>query len=157
MADDTREELTAYLDGELDAAASQNVEERLKRDPAYRAELARLEQAWDMLEHLERATVGDAFTKTTMEMAALAAAGESSRSPLAGTKSWFAAAAGLLLAATLLGYAGGKWAWPDPNQQLLRDLPVLENIDLYDQGDSIEFLRKLERAGLFDEEPDHAS
>jgi hypothetical protein len=156
MPDDTREELAAYLDGELDAAASQKVEERLKHDPAYRAELARLEQAWDMLEHLERATVGESFTKTTMEMAVVAASAEARRSPLAGLRQWTAAAAGLLLATTLLGYACGKWVWPDANRQLLRDLPVLENIDLYDQGDSIEFLRKLERAGLFDEEPDHA-
>ncbi len=33
-------------------------------------------------------------------------------------------------------------------------MPILENTDLYDQGDSIDFLRKLERAGLFDPAPD---
>jgi anti-sigma factor RsiW len=156
MADETREELTAYLDGELDAAASRQVEERLKRDPAYRSELARLEKAWDLLEHLERSTVSDAFTKTTMEGAVVAVAEKSRPARLAAARPWAVAATGLVLATSLLGYACGTWVWPDPNRQLLRDLPVLENIDLYDQGDSIEFLRKLERAGLFDEEPDHA-
>ena len=62
MPDDIREELTASLDGELDAASSHQVEERLKHDQAYRGELARLERAWDMLEHLDRAVVGDTFT-----------------------------------------------------------------------------------------------
>jgi hypothetical protein len=63
----------------------------------------------------------------------------------------------LLVLSGLLGLACGKWIWPDPNLQLLQQMPVLESIDLYDQGDSIEFLRKLERTGMFDLEPDQAA
>ncbi len=40
---------------------------------------------------------------------------------------------------------------PDPNRQLLEDLPVLENLDEYRQIDDIEFLRMLRDAGLFRE------
>ena len=37
----------------------------------------------------------------------------------------------------------------DPDRQLLRDLPVLENLDEYRQVGSIEFLRKLRDEKLF--------
>ncbi len=157
MPDDVQEELTAYLDGELDPAGSRRVEERLKNDPAYRAELQRLEQAWRMLDQLDRAVVGENFTRTTMEMVAVAAADDARRISLAWPKSLILAAAGLIASSGLLGLACGTWIWPDPNRQLLHELPILESIDLYDQGDSIEFLRKLERAGIFDQQPDQAA
>ena len=43
-----------------------------------------------------------------------------------------------------------------PNEQLARDLPVIENRELYRAVDSIEYLRMLEESGLFDEEVDDA-
>ena len=53
------------------------------------------------------------------------------------------------MAALLLGYAGGRAIWPDPNRQLLQDLPILEDLDLYEQAGSIDFLHKLADTGLF--------
>ena len=52
-----------------------------------------------------------------------------------------------------MALAGGFFAVvrlvPDPNRQLLEDLPVLENLDEYRQVDDIEFLRLLRAARLF--------
>lgn len=155
MSDEAREELTAYLDGELDAAAARLIEERLKQDPAYRDELGRLERAWDLLENLDRAAVGNAFSKTTLDRVAVAAAADARSWPWRTPALLLAIAA--LSASALVGLACGKWIWPDPNRELLGDLPVLENIDLYDQGDSLEFLRRLEAARLFDAQADAAS
>ena len=70
------DELTAYLDGELDAASVRRVEERLARDTAYRGQLQKLERTWDLLDRLPRADVGEKFTKSTLEMVAVAAAKE---------------------------------------------------------------------------------
>jgi ferric-dicitrate binding protein FerR (iron transport regulator) len=122
------EELSAYLDGELDADAVGRIEERLARDPAYQAELQRLERAWGLLDRLPRASVDEAFTKSTIEMVAVAAA---------------------LVVATGVGYVIGTQIWKDPNQPLLEDLKVVENLDSYYQVDDIEFLRMLESEGLF--------
>jgi hypothetical protein len=38
------------------------------------------------------------------------------------------------------------------NRQLLRDLPVIERMDEYRYGDSVEFLHMLDREGLFTED-----
>jgi hypothetical protein len=39
-----------------------------------------------------------------------------------------------------------------PNRQLAEDLPIIENVELYRVADSIDFLRELDSASLFNEE-----
>ena len=56
---------------------------------------------------------------------------------------WFAAIT-LVLAAAAAGWAGVAYLAPDPNAQLLRNLPVLENLAPYRQVESSEFLRMLQ-------------
>ena len=46
------EELTAYLDGEVDAEHARRIEERLARDEGYRRQLQGLQRTWDMLDQL---------------------------------------------------------------------------------------------------------
>lgn len=154
------EELTSYLDGEMDAAGMRAVEDRLARDPAYRDQLKKLQGAWDLLDRLPKAEVGEHFTRTTMEMVALAAtndaqATEAQRPKLERRQLW----AGLAASAAALvgGFAIGSQLWPDPNARLLEDLPVVENLDLYYQVDDVEFLRMLDREDLFkDGDADYA-
>lgn len=62
-----QEELTSYLDGELAADQVRKVEDRLARDAAYRAELQRLQRAWDLLDRLPRASLPESFSKSTLE------------------------------------------------------------------------------------------
>ncbi|HEY2893747.1 MAG TPA: zf-HC2 domain-containing protein [Pirellulales bacterium] len=156
-----QEELSAYLDGELDAQSVREVELRLARDAAYRQELQRLERAWDMLDGLPRAAVGDSFTRTTIEMVAVAAADEvkSFQEQLPRRRrSRNAIAGGLAVAAGVVGFALGLAWWPDPNRQLLDDLKVLQNFEYYYQADDFDFLKQLDRESLFaDGENDHAS
>ena len=67
------EELVAYLDGELDGEAAHRMEHRLASEEAVRRRLQQLAQSWDLLDQLPRTTVDDAFTRSTVEMVALAA------------------------------------------------------------------------------------
>jgi hypothetical protein len=41
---------------------------------------------------------------------------------------------------------------PDPNERLLRDLPVIESQEVLKEAGDIEFLKKLDKEGLFPEE-----
>ena len=59
---------------------------------------------------------------------------------------------GSLLAAGLAGFLAVALFAPDRNEQLIQDLPVLQNLDEYCQIDSIEFLQMLNQQGLFNEE-----
>src|SRR5689334_24912554 len=73
MADDLneqrRDELTAYLDGELDEATAAVVEQRLRDDPALRREAETLKRAWEMLDFLPQPEPSTDFASRTLSMA----------------------------------------------------------------------------------------
>ncbi len=151
------EQLVAYLDGELDGEASREVERRLAEDAEYRRELQQLQRAWDMLDELPRADVSDSFTQATVEIVALSAAREltAARGHTRRRERllWCVAGAGTVIAA-VASYMACHAYLARPNTQLTRDLPVIENIELYEVADSVKFLKQLAETGLFDEEAD---
>ena len=154
----SEEQLVAYLDGELDDESSRSLEQRLATDSGLRSQLSRLERTWDMLDQLGRAEVGEAFTRTTIEMVALAAEQEQQQEeaerPVRRRRRLFVGAAGIL-ASSAVGFLLVWALWPNPNRQLLEDLPVLERLDEYRQIDGIEFLELLHKRGVFAGEGDN--
>ena len=61
--------------------------------------------------------------------------------------------AGIIVAVfALAGFGVAYERLTRDQRQLLRDLPVIERVDLYREVNSIEFLEKLASEGLFDEE-----
>src|SRR5262245_31557965 len=150
LSDEDRAELVAYLDGELDEKATQEVEARLSRDPQARAELDTLRRTWDMLDYLPQPEPSASFTHRTMErVSALRPAVRTASfrrwRPWAGAAGWAAA----LLLAGLGGYAvSSRLAQPvsptvaevDLDEQLVRDLRLVENRRLYEHVDDLDFL-----------------
>ena len=67
LDEDEKAELVAYLDGELDEAATQAVEAKIAADPDARAELDALKQTWGMLDYLPKASPSANFTNRTLE------------------------------------------------------------------------------------------
>ncbi len=157
LSDDDRAELIAYLDGELDEAAARAMEARLGRDAAARAEADALRRAWDLLDFLPHAEPSPSFTHRTLERVtarhAAAATGMSRRRRWGAAAGW---AAGLAAAAAA-GFAAVTLLVPrEPtDDDLVRDLRVLENKRLYEQVDSVEFLKALDQPDLFgDDNPE---
>jgi anti-sigma factor RsiW len=154
--DRIQEELVAYLDGELDDAGSERVVERLRNDPAYRQKLNEMQAAWDMLDELPRAEPTESVTQSTVEMIALTSEADAltAEARIESKRHWtrLAIAAAALLS-TALGYYLISQRLDYSNQQLVRDLPVIENVDLYSAVDSLDFLRELDASQMFDEEP----
>jgi hypothetical protein len=149
-----QEQLTAYLDGELDSTTSLEIERRLAAEPGVQQTLKQFQQTWDLLDQLPRAEIDARFTRSTVEMIAVAAEADAGgeRSPAAGRWRFMRQAAGLLAAAAA-GFLMVRLLWPEPNGPLLRDLPVLENLEAYRQTPDLEFLKQLNKSGLFAEEP----
>jgi hypothetical protein len=147
------EQLVAYLDHELDETSSRRIEKLLAADPQVRRRLQELQQSWDALDKLVPADVDPSFTRTTLEMVALAAERESRQE--GGPGPWrrrvWLGLAGVLLAG-LAGFVAVWRFYPDPDEPLLRDLPVLESLDQYQKIDDIEFLRQLRAEKLFAKE-----
>ncbi len=153
------EQLVAYLDGELDDESSRRIEERLTSDSTLRDQLSRLERTWDALDDLEQVEVDEDFAKTTIEMVALVAEEERQREdeqrPARLRRRWMIGSVGLL-SACLAGYVAVWSFWPNPNQQLIDDFPIIDQLDEYQQIDDIKFLELLyeNREQLFGEGED---
>ena len=153
------EKLVSYLDGELDAAESSQVEHALAQDAGVRRELKQLERCWELLDELPREEVDEDFTRTTVEMIAVQAerelAEEQAELPSKKRKAWLLAA-GSFLAAAVAGFIMVGVFSDRDNKKLLTDLPVVENLDQYRQVEDINFLRALSAKNLLPHETDDA-
>jgi anti-sigma factor RsiW len=157
--DRAREELVAYLDGELDVESSSRIEQLVATDTTYRDELVRLERVWGVLDHLPRATVDESFTRTTVEMVAVQVEQEVEKQKSAMPRRRLSrrlALATIVVSTAVIGYFSVMLMWPDPSRQLRRDLPVVQHVDAYTQvaedEDFKEFLYRLQESGMFAEE-----
>ncbi len=150
LSEQEKADLVAYLDGELAGEARRALEARISLDPAARAEAETLKKTWDLLDHLPRPGPSPSFTNRTLEKLAPIRARAVSRRP----RPWLIAAgwAAALLAAVAAGYVGvGLAVQPpaNPDQDLARDLRVIENKRYYDKIDDLEYLKQLEQSDLF--------
>jgi len=150
------ERLVSYLDGELDDAEVRQVEDLLAADPKAREQLARLERTWSALDRLSPASVDEVFTRSTIEMVSVSAADDVARQqagiPRRRRRRWLFGAAGLA-AALVAGFLAVALCWPNPNRQVLEDLPLLEDFDefqhVFSKDDDLRFLRLLHQNKLF--------
>jgi len=151
------ERLVAYLDGELDDAEVRQVEEMLAADSGARDVLARLERTWSALDKLSPASVDEVFTRTTLEMVSIKAADDlalqQAEVPRRRRRRRILGAA-YLTALAVAGFVAVALWWPNPNRQVLDDLPLLENLDEYQhvfskEDDGIRFLHLLKQNRLF--------
>ena len=165
-------DLVAYLDGELDERAAQEFESRLGRDAQLRAEADELILVWELLEFLPQPEASQTFTTRTLDKLAVlrpsasqSAAAKTIVDLPAGSRTrlwpWVAglatAAVLLFLAAFSLSGALGRKAPPpdDPKvveEQMAKDLRVLDNLALYQYGDDLAFVLGLDEPELFGEE-----
>jgi len=146
------DQLVAYLDGELDQEASRAFERRLSEDPELRKQLQQHQQTWDLLDDVPRAEVNETFTQTTVEMIAVSVEDDVKdilhRHSRKSRLYWLGGAT-ISVLALMLGFVLMSSLLARPNRKLVDDLPVIENLDAYRNAESIDFLRNLEREGLF--------
>ena len=149
---DDRDDLVAYLDGELGEDEGTRIEAALSSSPVARHEVEMLTRTWDLLDLLPEEGAGEAFTERTLSAARAEnavvplrdrpAAAIARRSAVAGA--WLAAAAGC----GAVGYlAAARWV-PRETDPIVRDLPLLQDLPLLRDAYSVEFLMELERTGV---------
>jgi anti-sigma factor RsiW len=159
LSDREREDLVAFLDGELEGARARDVEARLNVDPRFRAEADALKQTWDLLDHLPRAEPSAGFTHRTLERLAVA------RPPAAAPRRWAAALgwAAAVFVAAAAGYWAGERLAPAPppavpaadvEAQLTDHLRVIQNLRPYESVDDIDEVEALGGPDLFGDDAD---
>lgn len=152
IVDPRDEELTAYLDGELDEPARIAVEQRLGDDQTYRQRLQSLERAWDLLDLLPSSPASEDFTRTTVAMTVETAAEQAETQQLQlRRKRNYSYLLGVAVAVAMIacGYGVAMLILDAPNRQLVRDLPVIESVDQLHTVEDVEFLQQLADEGFF--------
>lgn len=145
------DELTAYLDGELDETQTQKVENRLGSDSDYLAEMQSLQKTWDLLDTLPVHEPGGSFTKTTMELivgdAVSTAKNKRKRTLFLGRVAVMALLP-VVFFATAYGVA--RRMQSDPDRRLIENLSVIENFKKYEAVDcNLEFLESIRKFDFF--------
>jgi anti-sigma factor RsiW len=152
---DQREDLVAYLDGELPDDQVQQIDQIIARSEVARHEVEALARTWELLDVLPPAKASDDFANKTMTNLKVM------EQPFILTDQWWyvyltraVASCGWIAAILVSGWLGlqitRSWI-PNANEALLRDLPVIENLDQYQEAGDIEFLKQLKQTGLFDD------
>lgn len=165
QSDPFTEKLVAYLDGELPEAAARDVEQSLASDPEVRADVEKLNRAWELLDLLPRPTASGEFSSRTLVTLKAAEAPtdfaftdeptptvvvKTQNGKVPSAKPLIVWIASLLVVAVLCFVLGrlARQSSPDP---LLDDLPLIETLDLYQEIGDIEFLRDFQRRGPRDD------
>ncbi len=143
-----RENLVAYLDGELNPDESQRLSTKLTQSLSGRREVEDLKRTWELLDALPRPNAPEDFTARTLSEIQAEASPDERLARVAGRSLRVASRVlvGVLLAgASLAGaYAATRWLWPDPSARLIRDLSLAEHLDEYREVGTFEFLKELD-------------
>lgn len=147
LSPEDRENLTAYLDGELEEDGTRHIESILTRSSVARTDVEVLARTYDLLDVLPRPKSTSDFTERTVATAKL----ETYQKRFT-EQPWFKSVqrAGVLaawgIALVLFATAGysltNRWL-PSEADLLLDEYPVIRQLDEYAEADSIEFLERL--------------
>jgi anti-sigma factor RsiW len=155
LTDQDRATLIAYLDGELDGEAARQVETRMSQDATWRSEMESYQRTWELLDFLPRAEPSAGFTNRTLARVTLRPTPVVSQlhKTWRQQRRWLGWAAVLFLTVTT-GFGVVTWWLPRPpsDEELVRDLRLIENKRWYEQVDNMDFLRELGHPDLFGDE-----
>lgn len=146
-------QLTAYLDGELEASEVRDVEERISSDQRYQKLLHQLQQSWDVLDVLPPVEISAArdFTQSTMKLAIQDARRLTEQK---NTRFWTWPLRVLALClvpcvASAATFFTHRYVQNIPVHQLQQNLSVIRNLDAYtyDKKLTVDFLERLGQKG----------
>lgn len=139
QGDSDHELLTAFLDGELTPEENNQLQQRLATDPKLKEQLESMRSTWNMLDELPQTPADIKLTQTTMELVALDIKTQQKKQR---THWWL-----FTLATVAVGLVGGlllaNYQVQRERTNLLRDLPVLANFQVFRELDSVDILPEL--------------
>jgi len=156
LTPDQRENLVAYLDGELDEKSTEEIERLLAHSPAARQEVDLLTRTFALLDSLPRPEASTELTSKT-----LSSIRPEIPTPRWSGTNWYRHArrgivavswmVGLMLAATTGYFAARHWRPPE-DARLIRELPVIENLDTYRDVEDIRLLEEFAEHKVFEDD-----
>ncbi|HET6422522.1 MAG TPA: hypothetical protein VFG20_02490 [Planctomycetaceae bacterium] len=148
-----RDNLVAYLDGELEEDTTQYIDQVLAKSEVARHEVEALARTWELLDLLPKPNASETFTERTLTTLRVSEVRTN-----VTDQPWFAYVqktvvavvwVAVLLASAAGGYVVTTKAIPNPHDDLLTDLELIKSLDLYQEIGSMSFVNELQRLGTF--------
>jgi anti-sigma factor RsiW len=147
LTTEQRDNLTAYLDGELDEDGTRQIETVLANSTVARNDVEVLAKTYELLDLLPRPKASGEFTEKTLQTAKLEEVRMDPRQTV-----WYrhgkrivrrGAWAAILLVAACVGYSLARYQVPKQQDLLLDNFEVIQKLDDYEKAGSFEFLDAL--------------
>ena len=147
LSTEDRENLSAYLDGELDDKGTQRIESLLVQSSVARNDVELLSKTYDLLDELPRPNAPNDFLEKTLATAKL----EQVKNPIS-EQQWFITGQQVLIltgwtlamvVASVIGFWLTNQFVERPDDALVEELPLIQNLDRYEEVQSMEFLNLL--------------
>ena len=150
---DEREDLAAYLDGELDEKRAAEIELKLTRSEYARREVEILSRTWDMLGLLPQPNVSGEFSRKTMAIARQAEEPQYEQANKllrwGRRTAWLSGWGVALCLAASVGYQITNRFIPDESRLLVEEFPIIDKLDNYREVGDVEFLKQLQASQVF--------
>lgn len=165
-----REDLIAYLDGELPDESASQIEKALVADASVRLEVEQLTKTFDLLDLLPSSKASAEFAGKTLTVIraqhGAASKDSSDENAQSAGRSVFArkamvwgiraaALVGLMIAASV-GFNSAFRRGGEPIDQLLSEQPLIQRLGEYQEVSDVSFLKQLNESGLFNERDETA-
>lgn len=147
LSPEDREDLPAYLDGELSEDATRRIESLLVQSSVARNDVELLSKTYELLDELPRPDAPLDFLEKTLATAKL----EEIRVPVS-EQAWFktmqrslilAGWSLAILLSALFGFALTNQMLERKDDVIVEDLDLIRNLDRYDEVQSVDFLDRL--------------
>lgn len=149
LTTEDRDNLTAYLDGELDETTTRRIESVLAGSSVARNDVELLARTYELLDDLPKPKAPADFTERTVATAKL----EGIRQPISQQR-WYritqralvlAAWTLMMIASSAAGFALATHWVSQPQDMLIDELPMIRHLDVYSEVGNVEFLHQLRK------------
>lgn len=144
LSTEDRENLSAYLDGELDDGGTQRIESLLVQSSVARNDVELLSKTYDLLDELPRPDAPKDFLEKTLATAKM----EQVKHPIS-EQQWFITTQKILIltgwtvalvVASVIGFMVTNQYIERPDDALIEQLPLIQSLDRYEEVKNVEFL-----------------
>jgi anti-sigma factor RsiW len=153
LSPEERANLAAYIDGELTESEARVISTKLSFSPTARREVESLKKTWELLDYLPRPKASEDFPDRTItslrSLDAKRVSWEQAISGWLGPAVRIAVCLAVASASIAAGFALTRWAWPDPEARMARELSLAEHLEEYQEVGSFEFLEELAKSKEF--------
>lgn len=155
LTKEQRENLVAFIDGELEQDTMRDIEKTLSDNPVAHHEVDMLRKTWNLLDYLDRPEASERVVEQTLTSLEVMQTNRKFEMPAWWSQVrkgvvYTASVAGMVFA-LVVGYTASNYWLPSRSDAIARDLELIEEYDELQEIGSVAFLELLQENNLVEQ------